>query len=75
MYPRRPGWPDMRIWDVAPRILCRSHLVGYRHRSPLRASRGSRIQRVRLLSREPQIARLEAKPCSCPRPTTTKVKK
>ncbi len=48
---------------------------GYRHGSPLRATRGSRIQRVRLLWRDAQIARLEAKPCSCPRPTTTKEKK
>lgn len=118
----RPGRLEVRIWDVAPRILCRSHLLGehreihavaavltrghagyrahpetkrwagkmpalaarhdrvvaemrsrgYRHGSPLSATRGSRIQRVRLLSRDAQIARLEAKPCSCPRPTTTK---
>ena len=107
----------MRIWDVAPRTLCRSHLLGehreshavfaviargsagyrehpetkrwvgklpalaarhrrvveemrrrgYRHASPMRARRGSRTQRARLLSIDAQAARLAAKPCPCPR--------
>lgn len=106
----------MRIWDVAPKILCRSHLLGehreahavfaviargragyrehpetkrwvgklpalaarharvvdqmhrrgYRHASPMRARRGSRIQRARLSSLDMQTARLAAKPCQCP---------
>ena len=106
----------MRIWDVAPRTLCRAHLLGehreshavfavitrgtrgyrdhpetkrwvgklpalalrhrrladeirrrgYRHASPMRSGRGSRIQRVRLLPVTAQRALLAAKPCPCP---------
>ena len=44
-------------------------LRGYRHASPIRATRGSRVQRARLLSRGEQLARLSAKPCPCPLPT------
>jgi len=43
---------------------------GYRHASPMRAGRGTVRQRSLLLSRAEQIARLEAKPCSCPLPLT-----
>jgi len=108
----------MRVWDVAPRLLCPAHLLGehreihavfaviahgsegysrhpetrrwvgklpalavrhadvademrsrgYRHLSPMRATRGSLVQRSRLLSRDGQLARLAAKPCPCPLP-------
>lgn len=40
---------------------------GFRHASPMRARRGSPIQRVRLLTLDAQAARLTAKPCRCPR--------
>ncbi|HEY6202552.1 MAG TPA: pyrimidine dimer DNA glycosylase/endonuclease V [Candidatus Limnocylindria bacterium] len=114
----------MRIWDVAPQTLCRSHLLGehreghavfaviargsagyrehpetkrwvgklpalatrhqrvvdemrrrgYRHASPMRAWRGSRIQRARLLSLDAQSARLAAKPCQCPQLSGSRTK-
>lgn len=41
----------------------------FRHASPMRAQRGSRVQRARLLSLDAQAARLAAKPCQCPRAT------
>ena len=41
---------------------------GYRHASPMRAGRGSKVQRSRLLSSGGQLARLAAKPCPCPLP-------
>lgn len=114
----------MRIWDVAPRTLCRSHLLGehreghavfaviargsagyrehpetkrwvgklpalaarhrhvveemrrrgYRHASPMRVRRGSRVQRARLLSLDAQAARLAAKPCQCPQVSRSRAK-
>lgn len=45
---------------------------GYGHASPMRAGRGSTIQRSRLLSRDGQLTRLAAKPCPCPLPMKKK---
>lgn len=78
-----PGYarhPETRRWVGKLPALARRHAAvaaemrarGYRHASPLRAGRGTRVQRTRLLSREAQLARLAAKPCPCPRTKSLK---
>lgn len=66
--------PETQRWvGKLPALAVRhAHVVaemrsrGYRHASPMRATRGSKVQRSRLLSRDGQLARLRAKPCPCP---------
>ena len=68
--------PETRRWvGKLPALAVRHARVademrarGYRHLSPMRATRGSTVQRSRLLTRSGQLARLEAKSCPCPLP-------
>ncbi|GAC1486694.1 MAG: pyrimidine dimer DNA glycosylase/endonuclease V [Candidatus Limnocylindrales bacterium] len=70
--------PETRRWvGKLPALAARHARVaeemrsrGYRHASPMRATRGTGRQRTLILSRADQLARLEAKPCPCPLPTT-----